>query len=83
MKNDMTSPSDQIIADFERALAELEALVSKMEQGDLSLADTIRSFERGSDLAKRCKVALDQAQLRVDTLLEGKDNPVPFDPDAQ
>lgn len=56
--------------DFERALDELEKLVERMEQGDLTLEESLKSFERGMELTKQCQSALDQAQQKVDKLLE-------------
>ena len=43
---------------FERSLQELEALVEKMEQGDLSLEDSLSHFERGVQLSRTCQQAL-------------------------
>jgi exodeoxyribonuclease VII small subunit len=59
--------------DFETALAELEALVEKMEQGDLSLDESLKQFERGVQLTRACQLALREAEQKVQILLE-KDN---------
>jgi exodeoxyribonuclease VII small subunit len=56
--------------DFEQALAELEALVEKMEQGDLSLEESLQSFERGIQLTRNCQQALQEAEQKVQVLLE-------------
>jgi exodeoxyribonuclease VII small subunit len=56
--------------DFEQALAELEVLVEKMEQGDLSLEESLQSFERGIQLTRSCQQALQQAEQKVQILLE-------------
>ena len=53
------------VADFEKSLDELEQLVGRMEQGDLSLDESLQSFERGIALYRNCQGALDEAQLRV------------------
>jgi exodeoxyribonuclease VII small subunit len=58
------------VADFEKSLDELEQLVVRMEQGDLSLDDSLQSFERGIALYRNCQGALDQAKLRVSQLLD-------------
>jgi exodeoxyribonuclease VII small subunit len=58
------------IEDFERSLAELEALVARMEQGQLSLDEMVKSFERGMSAYQTCQSALEQAQLRVDLMLK-------------
>jgi exodeoxyribonuclease VII small subunit len=72
------------IADFEKSLDELEQLVSRMEQGELSLDDSLKSFERGIALYRNCQNALEQAELRVRLLLDpaAPENSLPFDPDT-
>lgn len=61
------------IGDFEKSLDELEGLVARMEQGELSLEDSVRAFERGMHLYQHCQRALDEAELRVDLMLKGPD----------
>ncbi|PBJ82257.1 exodeoxyribonuclease VII small subunit [Lysobacteraceae bacterium NML93-0399] len=56
------------IADFENALAQLEALVERMEGGELSLEDSLGAYERGVGLYRRCQQALEDAELRVKLL---------------
>jgi exodeoxyribonuclease VII small subunit len=72
------------IAEFEKSLDELEQLVSRMEQGELSLDDSLKSFERGIALYRNCQNALEQAELRVKQLIDpaAPENGVPFDPDT-
>lgn len=72
------------VADFENALGELEGLVARMETGELSLDDSLGSFERGIALYRQCQRALDQADLKVRQLLDAADpdSAVAFDPDA-
>lgn len=70
-KNDKSD--NQMTADtvnFEEAMAELETLVAQMEEGDLSLDDSLKAFERGVLLTRQCQQALGQAELRVKTLTE-------------
>ncbi len=64
--------------DFEKALAELEALVEKMEQGDMSLEESLKSFERGIQLTRTCQQALEDAEQKVEQLLAEDGEPVPF-----
>ena len=66
--------------DFEAALAELEALVEKMEQGDLSLDDSLQQFERGVQLTRSCQQALQEAEQKVQVLLDkdGQQDLEPF-----
>ena len=56
--------------DFETALAELEALVEKMEQGELTLDESLQQFERGVQLTRSCQQALKAADQKVQILLE-------------
>jgi exodeoxyribonuclease VII small subunit len=55
---------------FEEALAELEALVDAMEKGDLSLEESLKSFERGVELTRICQQALAGAEQKVRILTE-------------
>lgn len=67
---------------FEETLAELEALVEKMEDGELSLEESLQHFERGIALAGACREALAKAEQKVRILLEkeGKAALEPFNP---
>jgi exodeoxyribonuclease VII small subunit len=56
-------------ADFERSLSELEAIVEQLEQGELSLDDSLKQFERGVQLTRVCQSALKQAEQKVEILL--------------
>ena len=55
---------------FEEAMAELNELVSRMEDGELSLDDSLKAFERGVMLTRKCQEALSQAELRVKALTD-------------
>ncbi|MET0227067.1 MAG: exodeoxyribonuclease VII small subunit [Dokdonella sp.] len=82
----MPQPSAETsqIAQFEKSLDELEQLVVRMEQGELSLDDSLQSFERGIALYRNCQSALEQAELRVSQLLDPAqpESAQPFDPDV-
>ena len=54
--------------DFETAIAELEALVQRMERGELSLDDSLHVFERGVQFTRFCQAALKTAEQRVKLL---------------
>jgi len=56
---------------FEKALAELESLVAKMEDGGLSLEQSLAAHKRGLELAKQCRERLESAQQQV-KVLEGE-----------
>jgi len=55
--------------DFESSLAELEALVARLEQGDVPLEEALKTFERGVALTRQCQTALRTAQQKVEVLL--------------
>ncbi|OBX05592.1 exodeoxyribonuclease VII small subunit [Gallibacterium genomosp. 3] len=55
---------------FENTLTELEAVVNRLEQGDLSLEDALVQFEQGVNLAKQAQDRLANAEQRVQILLE-------------
>ena len=73
------------VADFEASLDQLEQLVGKMEQGEMSLEESLAAYERGVGLYRRCQAALEQAELRVRLLgdPERPDRSEPFAPDAR
>ena len=66
---------------FEQSLKELETLVEKMEQGDLSLEDSLSHFERGVELSRACQKALKEAEQKVEILMQknGQDEITAFD----
>jgi exodeoxyribonuclease VII small subunit len=55
---------------LEKALSELEKLVEEMEQGNLSLEDSLKRFEKGIALTSDCQQALQNAELKVQELIE-------------
>jgi len=69
---------------FERALAELEGLVERLEHGDLPLDEALKAFERGVALTRQCQAALQEAQQKVEILLKrgSKAAPEPFEESA-
>lgn len=69
--------------DFEHSLDELEQLVGRMEGGDLSLEESLASFERGIGLFRHCQQSLQQAELRVRLLLDpdAPESAEPFEPE--
>ena len=56
--------------DFEAALGQLEKLVEQMEDGELSLEDSLTTFESGIKLARDCQQALQDAEQKVQLLME-------------
>lgn len=72
------------IADFEKSLNELETLVRNLEQGELSLEQSLGAFERGVKLTRDCQQALKTAEQRVEQLVQNSDGSLetrPFSPD--
>ncbi|MDI1252095.1 exodeoxyribonuclease VII small subunit [Thermomonas sp.] len=72
-----TSP----VAEFETSMNALEDLVGKMEDGEMSLEDSLAAYERGVGLYRSCQQALEQAELRVRLLSDpaNPDQAKPFD----
>lgn len=68
---------------FEEALKELEQIVGLLERGDAPLDDSIRLYERGSQLRQRCADRLDAAQARIEAIkLDSDGRPVGTTPFA-
>jgi exodeoxyribonuclease VII small subunit len=55
--------------DFEQTLGNLEELVSAMEEGELSLEESLEAFEKGIKLTRECQTALKQAEQKVQILI--------------
>jgi exodeoxyribonuclease VII small subunit len=53
---------------FEKALAELESIVGRLEAGDVALEESIRIYERGEALKRRCEALLREAEARVEKI---------------
>ncbi|MDR2216015.1 MAG: exodeoxyribonuclease VII small subunit [Nevskiaceae bacterium] len=56
--------------DFEQSLQQLEALVERLERGDLPLSESLSLFEQGVALTRQCHARLSEAQQRVEILLK-------------
>jgi exodeoxyribonuclease VII small subunit len=61
---------DDTIKDFEAAIAELESLVRKLEEGDLPLETSLKLYERGVHLSRFCHSRLEDAERRIEVLNE-------------
>jgi exodeoxyribonuclease VII small subunit len=69
---------DPTIKDFESALAELDAIVKKMEEGDMTLEKSMELYERGLQLSRFCHSTLESAERRIELLNErGELRPAP------
>ena len=66
------------IKDFEAAIAELESIVKKLEEGDLALEQSLALYERGVQLSRFCHARLEAAERRIEILNErGELKPAP------
>lgn len=76
--------SKQKKLDYEAAVKELEALVEKLEQGDISLEESLKLYERGVLLTRDCQDSLKAAEQKVQMLLQqsGQNTLVDFDPES-
>lgn len=57
---------------FEQALTDLEAIVDEMENGELSLEDSLKAYEKGVALTNQCQQALKEAELKIQQLVNNK-----------
>lgn len=73
VKKKSSAAKDNKNFDFEASLNELEKLVDALEEGDLSLEQSLQDFERGIKLTRSCQNALTEAQQKVKILLENND----------
>ena len=65
----MTEPKPEILEmPFEAALAELEQIVDQLEKGAVALDESIRLYERGEALKKRCDELLKNAEMRIEKI---------------
>jgi exodeoxyribonuclease VII small subunit len=72
------SSADPTIKDFEAAIAELESIVKRLEEGDLPLEASLQLYERGVQLSRFCHSRLEEAERRIEVLNErGELKPAP------
>ncbi|HHK73622.1 MAG TPA: exodeoxyribonuclease VII small subunit [Rhizobiales bacterium] len=74
MAKDPQAGQDISSMSFEKALAELEGIVRRLEAGQVELEESIRIYERGEALKSRCNALLKQAEARIEkiTLKDGR-----------
>ena len=53
---------------FEKSMTELEEIVNHLEKGELSLEDSLKQFEKGVTLARKCQEVLNQAEQKIEML---------------
>ena len=64
----MTEPTDIAVLSFEKALAELEQIVTRLESGKVDLEQSISIYERGEALKKHCEGLLRDAEARIEKI---------------
>jgi exodeoxyribonuclease VII small subunit len=69
------TPKETPKVDFETAMRDLEALVERLEKGDLPLEESLAAFERGVMLTRSCQTALKEAEQKVEILLKRAGEP--------
>lgn len=76
---DTPDSDESILADvsFEQAIVELEQIVDQMEQGDVSLQDSLQAYQRGASLVAHCRQSLDTVAEQVKVLEGGLLKPMP------
>lgn len=74
------APDDIAAMSFEAALAELEAIVRRLEEGQGKLDEAIDAYERGAALKRHCETKLQEAQLRVERIVLGPEGRVATEP---
>ena len=70
------TPPDISKMSFETALAELEAIVKKLEAGEGKLEEAIRAYERGAALKRHCEAKLKEAQAKIEQITLSPDGTV-------
>lgn len=71
---------------FEESLKELEEIVEKLENGDVTLDESVKLFENGMKLTKSCKKQLENAEKKVTMLMtdeNGEITEIPFEPSEE
>jgi exodeoxyribonuclease VII small subunit len=68
MSKESKNYSDVATLPFEKALAELESIVQRLEKGDVALEESIQIYERGEALKRRCETLLREAEARVEKI---------------
>lgn len=77
----MSDPAPVEDLTFEKALAELEQIVGRLERGDVPLAESIAIYERGEALKQHCELLLKEAEMRVEKIRLGTNGrPVATEP---
>ncbi|MBB5518113.1 exodeoxyribonuclease VII small subunit [Amphiplicatus metriothermophilus] len=74
------APNDIAALSFEKALAELEEIVRKLEEGQVALEDSIALYERGAALKAHCEAKLKAAQEKIEKIVVDESGAVRAEP---
>lgn len=78
--DDAPIPADIVELNFERALAELEEIVRRLEAGDVSLEESIEIYTRGALLKRHCEAKLRAAEEKIEKVVLGPDGGMAVEP---
>ena len=68
---------------FEESLAELEKIVTQLEQGDVALEESLTAFKRGMELSKQCKDTLQHAEKTLAKIMSETNEELVFDEETK
>ena len=68
------------VLSYEEAVSRLEGIVRRLEAGDLGLEDSLKLFGEGVELSRHCTRMLDEAEKRIDRLVQSPDGKVSLEP---
>lgn len=60
---------------FEQSIAEVEAIIERIESGEMGLEDQIEQYARGAEMLRRCREVLDRCEQRVEQITAKLDKP--------
>lgn len=79
MSDDVIIAEDILSMNFEKALAELEEIVNRLESGDVALEESIAIYQRGNQLRAHCENKLKDAQVQIEKITQNGDASKPLD----
>jgi exodeoxyribonuclease VII small subunit len=68
------------LQNFEESLKQLETIVAQLEQGDVSLEESLKLFEQGTKLSEQCKQQLAEAEGKVEILIKQRNGAMKREP---
>ncbi|MGC6471535.1 MAG: exodeoxyribonuclease VII small subunit [Parvibaculales bacterium] len=79
MKEDLIIADDILSMSFEKAVAELEGIVNRLESGDVALEESIAIYQRGNQLRAHCENKLKDAQIQIEKITQNGEATEPLD----